>query len=146
MVRKWAVNEAVVFLSLWQVDCTEARYLLAGAADGSVGVYDTQQPTFVDSALHVAKHEALFTVDKSVHLGHIFSVSSVQWYPVDTGLFVTGSYDKNINLWDTNTHQVSEGSLALSWDLLVALRLSLNVLWLSLIDRWMEIWIEFSLM
>ncbi|KAG0600734.1 hypothetical protein M758_11G057500 [Ceratodon purpureus] len=89
-----------------QVDCTEARYLLAGAADGSVGVYDTQQPTFVDSALHVAKHEALFTVDKSVHLGHIFSVSSVQWYPVDTGLFVTGSYDKNINLWDTNTHQV----------------------------------------
>jgi DNA excision repair protein ERCC-8 len=91
-----------------QVDCTEARYLLAGAADGSVGVYDTQQPTFVDSALHVAKHEALFTVDKSVPQGHVFSVSSVQWYPVDTGLFVTGSYDKSVNLWDTNTRQVSE--------------------------------------
>lgn len=89
-----------------QVDCTEARYLLAGAADGSVGVYDTQQPTFVDSALHVAKHEALFTVDKSVPQGHVFSVSSVQWYPVDTGLFVTGSYDKSVNLWDTNTRQV----------------------------------------
>lgn len=98
----------------WQVDCTEARYLLAGAADGSVGVYDTQQPSFVDSALNVAKHEALFTVDKSVPQGHVYSVSSVQWYPVDTGLFVTGSYDKNINLWDTNTHQVSEALSALS--------------------------------
>jgi DNA excision repair protein ERCC-8 len=32
----------------------------------------------------------------------------VQWYPVDTGLFVTGSYDKSVNLWDTNTRQVSE--------------------------------------
>lgn len=89
-----------------QIDCTEARYLLAGAADGSVGVYDTQQPTFVDSALQIAKHEALFTVDKTVPQGHLYSVSSVQWYPVDTGLFVTGSFDKNINLWDTNTHQV----------------------------------------
>lgn len=89
-----------------QIDCTEARYLLAGAADGSVGVYDTQQPTVVDSALQIAKHEALFTVDKTVPQGHLYSVSSVQWYPVDTGLFVTGSFDKNINLWDTNTHQV----------------------------------------
>ena len=79
-----------------------------------MGVYDTQQPTLVDSALNVAKHEALFTVDKSVPQGHVYSVSSVQWYPVDTGLFVTGSYDKNINLWDTNTHQVSKGSSALS--------------------------------
>lgn len=89
-----------------QIDCTEARYLLAGAADGSVGVYDTQQPTFMDSAIKVAKHEALFTVDKSVPQGHIYSVTCVQWYPVDTGLFVTGSFDKKINLWDTNTHQV----------------------------------------
>jgi WD40 repeat protein len=53
----------------WQIDPAESRYLLAGAANGSV-------------------------------------VSSVQWYPIDTGLFITGSFDKNINLWDTNTLQV----------------------------------------
>jgi len=92
-----------------QIDGSEARYLLAGASDGSVGVYDTQQATTFDSITHTAKHEALFTVDKSVPQGHMYSVSSVQWYPVDTGLFVTGSFDNNINLWDTNTLQVCGG-------------------------------------
>ncbi|CAK9230473.1 unnamed protein product [Sphagnum jensenii] len=91
-----------------QIDGSEARYLLAGASDGSVGVYDTQQATTFDSITHTAKHEALFTVDKSVPQGHMYSVSSVQWYPVDTGLFVTGSFDNNINLWDTNTLQVEQ--------------------------------------
>lgn len=90
----------------WQIDPAESRYLLAGAANGSVGAYDTQQETSFDPVLNISKHEALFTVDKSIPQGHRFSVSSVQWYPIDTGLFVTGSFDKNINLWDTNTLQV----------------------------------------
>lgn len=90
----------------WQIDPAESRYLLAGAANGSVGAYDTQQGTSFDPVLNISKHEALFTVDKSIPQGHRFSVSSVQWYPIDTGLFITGSFDKNINLWDTNTLQV----------------------------------------
>ncbi len=111
----WLQNKRIclfVCLSNWrlQIDGSEARYLLAGASDGSVGVYDTQKATTFDSITHTAKHEALFTVDKSVPQGHMYSVSSVQWYPVDTGLFVTGSFDNNINLWDTNTLQVPHKS------------------------------------
>ncbi len=34
---------------------------------------------------------------------HRFLVSCVAWYPVDTGLFVTGSFDQEVKLWDTNT-------------------------------------------
>jgi DNA excision repair protein ERCC-8 len=30
-------------------------------------------------------------------------VTCVVWYPVDTGLFVTGSADKQVKVWDTNT-------------------------------------------
>lgn len=33
---------------------------------------------------------------------HAYSISCVEWYPHDTGMFVTGSYDRFINIWDTN--------------------------------------------
>ncbi|CAM9742078.1 unnamed protein product [Pylaiella littoralis] len=35
--------------------------------------------------------------------GHRHSVSVVQWYPVDTGLFVSGAMDGVVKVWDTNT-------------------------------------------
>ena len=34
------------------------------------------------------------------------------WYPRDTGLFITGSFDKTVKVWDTNAEQV-----ALNFDL-----------------------------
>ncbi len=35
--------------------------------------------------------------------GHRHSVTAVQWYPLDTGLFVSGSTDGAVRVWDTNT-------------------------------------------
>lgn len=89
-----------------QIDLTEGRYLLSGASDGSAAVYDIQQATDDDGAGLVAKHKSLFVVDKRLEYGHQYAVSSVLWYPVDTGLFVTGSFDHYIKVWDTNTTQV----------------------------------------
>ncbi|KAH7387734.1 hypothetical protein KP509_16G038600 [Ceratopteris richardii] len=89
-----------------QIDATEARYLLSGAADGSVAVYDIEQATAYDHSTRTSKHEALFMVDKRVLNGHLYSVSCVHWYPIDTGIFVTGSFDNFVNVWDTNTTQV----------------------------------------
>ncbi|XP_031500078.1 WD repeat-containing protein ATCSA-1 [Nymphaea colorata] len=88
-----------------QVDLTEGRYLLSGASDGSAAVYDIQQATSCDSNA-VAKHRPLFLVDKNVQCGHSYAISSAVWYPVDTGLFVTGSYDQYVKVWDTNMTQV----------------------------------------
>lgn len=88
-----------------QVDLTEGRYLLAGAADASVAVYDVQCASHEGNGL-VARHKSLFVVDKQHEHGHKYAISSVSWYPVDTGLFITGSYDHHINVWDTNTSQV----------------------------------------
>lgn len=85
---------------------TEGRYLLSGASDGSAAAYDIQQATDYDGGGLVAKHRSLFVVDKQLERGHQYGISSVFWYPVDTGLFVTGSFDHHIKVWDTNTTQV----------------------------------------
>jgi WD40 repeat protein len=34
--------------------------------------------------------------------GHAHAVTAVQWYPLDTGLFVSGSADGTVRVWDTN--------------------------------------------
>ncbi|XP_024539928.1 DNA excision repair protein ERCC-8 [Selaginella moellendorffii] len=83
-----------------QIDPVEARYMLAGNGNGSISVYDISQPTTVEH--YSQKHEALFSIDKA----HRYSVSSVRWYPVDTGIFISGSFDKHINVWDANTLEV----------------------------------------
>ncbi|KAH9758275.1 WD repeat-containing protein ATCSA-1 [Citrus sinensis] len=76
-----------------QVDLTEERYLLSGASDSSVAVYDVQRATDYEGGGHIAKHRSVFVVDKQHEHGHKYAISSAIWYPVDTGLFVTGSYD-----------------------------------------------------
>lgn len=38
---------------------------------------------------------------------HKYSVETVQWYPHDTGMFTSSSFDKTLKVWDTNTLQVS---------------------------------------
>lgn len=89
-----------------QVDLTEGRYLLSGASDASVAVYDVQRATDYEAGGLIAKHKSIFVVDKQHDCGHKYAISSAIWYPVDTGLFITGSYDHHINVWDTNTTQV----------------------------------------
>ncbi|XP_022951019.1 DNA excision repair protein ERCC-8-like isoform X1 [Cucurbita moschata] len=87
-----------------QVDLTEGRYLLSGASDASAAVFDIQRASHSEGL--IAKYQCLFAVDKQHEHGHKYAISSAIWYPIDTGLFVTGSYDHHINVWDTNTTQV----------------------------------------
>nr|GEW94751.1 DNA excision repair protein ERCC-8-like [Tanacetum cinerariifolium] len=89
-----------------EVDLTEGRYLISGASDASLAVYDTQRATEYEGGGLIAKHKPILLVDKQHQNGHKYAISTAIWYPVDTGLFVTGSYDHHINVWDTNTTQV----------------------------------------
>jgi len=45
----------------------------------------------------VAQHGAVFKLDRG-RAGHAFTVSSVAWYAIDTGLFVSGSFDKTVKV------------------------------------------------
>ncbi|KZV45120.1 DNA excision repair protein ERCC-8-like [Dorcoceras hygrometricum] len=89
-----------------QVDLTEGRYLLAGAADATVAVYDVQRATSYEGGGLIAKHKSVVVINKQPENGHRYAISSAVWYPMDTGLFITGSYDHHVNVWDTNTTQV----------------------------------------
>ncbi|KAM7514417.1 hypothetical protein LguiA_004000 [Lonicera macranthoides] len=89
-----------------QVDLTEGRYLLSGSSDASVAIYDVQRATYYEGGGLVSKHKSILLVDKQHEQGHKYAISSAIWYPIDTGLFITGSYDHYINVWDTNTTQV----------------------------------------
>lgn len=80
--------------------------MLSGASDASAAVYDVQRSTDYEGGGLIARHKCIFVVDKQHENGHKYAISSAIWYPVDTGLFVTGSYDHHINVWDTNTTQV----------------------------------------
>lgn len=84
---------------------TEGRYLLSGASDGSAAVFDVWNATEYEAGF-IAKHRNILLVDKQHQNGHRFAVSAAVWYPVDTGLFVTASFDQYVKVWDTNSTQV----------------------------------------
>ncbi|PKA66840.1 Dynein assembly factor with WDR repeat domains 1 [Apostasia shenzhenica] len=89
-----------------QVDLTEGRYLLSGASDASVAIYDVQRASVDGERDLISRHRSLFVVDKQHGQGHKFAISSAIWYPVDTGLFITSSFDHDVKVWDTNTTRV----------------------------------------
>ena len=80
------------------LDNVESRYLLASAADGSVAAYDTP---YLSSASRPQK-QLLFKLGRNSPGGHRFTVAGVTWYPIDTGLFVTGSFDQSVKVLLTN--------------------------------------------
>ncbi|KAI9254386.1 excision repaiross-complementing rodent repair deficiency, complementation group 8 [Helicostylum pulchrum] len=80
-----------------KVETTEQKYLLSGGGDGKVHIFD------LDSE-HVRK-EAIASISRADR--HQYAVTSVTWYPFDTGMFVTSSYDKTIKVWDTNTMSIA---------------------------------------
>ena len=84
-------------LTWLDIDASESRYLLASTVDSSVVLYDSIRPSSQATDID-QQHCALGKVDKNSPGGHKFCVSCVAWYPVDTGLFVTGAYDNSIKV------------------------------------------------
>lgn len=72
--------------------------LLSGSSDGSIYIHDlfnfTGSPSFTANVEHI--------IERNHKNAHQYSVECVQWYPQDSGLFVTGSMDKILKVWDSN--------------------------------------------
>uniref|UniRef100_H3DJP7 DNA excision repair protein ERCC-8 n=2 Tax=Tetraodon nigroviridis TaxID=99883 RepID=H3DJP7_TETNG len=86
------------------IETIEGRYMLSGGADGVIVIYDLEN--FSGSQQYTCK--AVCTVGRSSRHVHKFSVETVQWYPYDTGMFVSSSFDKTMKVWDTETLKPAE--------------------------------------
>ncbi|XP_023658857.1 DNA excision repair protein ERCC-8 [Paramormyrops kingsleyae] len=86
------------------IEVIEGRYMLSGGADGVIVIYDLEN--------HSRKPQytckSVCTVGRSSRHVHKFSVETVQWYPHDTGMFVSSSFDKTMKVWDTETLKPAE--------------------------------------
>ncbi|XP_055457932.1 DNA excision repair protein ERCC-8 isoform X2 [Psammomys obesus] len=75
--------------------------MLSGGSDGVIVLYDlentSRQPYYTC--------KAVCSVGRSHPDAHKYSVETVQWYPHDTGMFTSSSFDKTLKVWDTNTLQ-----------------------------------------
>lgn len=80
-------------------DSSDHRYLLAGFADSTISLYDMEKTIGMDRV----EFKPLVEVTKSNTVKHhTHGVSSLSWYPFDTGMFVSGGFDKTVKIWDTN--------------------------------------------
>ncbi|XP_048787422.1 DNA excision repair protein ERCC-8 isoform X2 [Lagopus muta] len=86
------------------IEPVEGRYMLSGGSDGVIVLYDlenlSRKPNYTC--------KALCSVGRSHPDAHKFSVETVQWYPHDTGMFTSSSFDKTLKIWDTNTLQPAD--------------------------------------
>uniref|UniRef100_A0A9L0SFV1 ERCC excision repair 8, CSA ubiquitin ligase complex subunit n=1 Tax=Equus caballus TaxID=9796 RepID=A0A9L0SFV1_HORSE len=84
------------------IEPVEGRYMLSGGSDGVIVLYDlensSRQPCYTC--------KAVCSVGRNHPDVHKYSVETVQWYPHDTGMFTSSSFDKTLKVWDTNTLQL----------------------------------------
>ncbi|KAK7145775.1 hypothetical protein R3I93_013492 [Phoxinus phoxinus] len=86
------------------IEVIDGRYMLSGGSDGVIVIYDLEN----NSKKLQYSCKTVCTVGRSSRHVHKFSVETVQWYPHDTGMFVSSSFDKTMKVWDTETLKPAE--------------------------------------
>jgi len=83
-------------------DNAEQRFLLCGSCVGDVSIVDFESP---------AEQDQVYPIKHTVHRSprsqrHRYMISGCQFYPVDSGMFVTSSMDQEVRLWDSESMHV----------------------------------------
>jgi DNA excision repair protein ERCC-8 len=72
----------------------EHRFLISCAADTTIAIYDM--------AMSHKPIGPIATISKQHPGAHQSLVSCVCWYPIDTGIFLSGGHDEKLIVWDSN--------------------------------------------
>ncbi|KAJ3323886.1 DNA excision repair protein ERCC-8, partial [Blyttiomyces sp. JEL0837] len=81
------------------IEGIEGRYLISSGADACIHIFDLADVSMSGSGRTCCKSIA----SAGKQGGHRFSVTGVNWFPFDTGLFTSSSMDCSIKVWDANT-------------------------------------------
>ena len=65
-----------------------------------------EETTVTDTLATIPQFDSSCELSESRHKGHEFAITGVRWWPVDTGMFTSSSFDKYLKVWDTNTLEV----------------------------------------
>ena len=93
------------------LDPLQHRFLLSGSADSSIKLWDLNDSSLMkdDDRIHEIDYKPRLKYSpicvlpqKSVHK---FGVTKVKWWP-DNGMWLSSSFDFNINLYDTDSMQI----------------------------------------
>lgn len=101
-------NAAVNSLSL---DNHEYRYMLSGCGDSSIKLWDIgvqdhlRDGDLPDYDNPVSVFNNMATIPRKSY--HDYGISGIQWWPIDTGMFVLSSFDHTVKVWDTNELSVA---------------------------------------
>ncbi|KAJ2801176.1 hypothetical protein H4R20_003781 [Coemansia guatemalensis] len=80
------------------MDTLHCRYLLSAGADTSVHLFDLD--AYKQSSNGVRQIESAQHISRGS--GHTRLIASIEWYPVDIGMFSTASFDHTLRVWDTS--------------------------------------------
>ena len=86
------------------IDTGEGKYLLSSSSNGKISIHDIEECFYSANF----KCNSVATVERTLRDSHKHSVETVQWYPNDTGMFLSSSVDNTLKVWDTNALQVVE--------------------------------------
>ena len=108
-------------ITAMDIDRAEGRFLISADTVGHIAIYDTLilpittlQPKQLDDSVTSDDAAPAPVLIRPLHRDdewpkrrRVYSTSTVDWYPIDTGAFVSGQSDGTVDVWDTNTLTVA---------------------------------------
>ncbi|CAH8627482.1 unnamed protein product [Heterobilharzia americana] len=104
------------------LDSVESRLLIVGSQNGFLHIFDVENPSVW--RLDMIQYRLVACVRNKVNREESQSLVKesplvcVQWYPVDSGAFISASVNKTLGIWDTNRLECVTSvclSQSLSW-------------------------------